>query len=245
MSNKWLKHCRSLQQKKYRKLHRHYLAEGAKIVAEVLQYAPATVEQLFCTEAFAEQHWQLLTKTDYTLAKADWLVKAGTLSSNTAAIAVAAIPELPELRLEKELVLALDDLSDPGNLGTILRLADWYGINKLICSPTTVDVYNPKVIAASMGSYLRVSCYYLELPQWLESLPNTVQKLGAFMQGETIHGLQVLVPAVLVIGNEANGIGRATAQAIATPVTIPRKGTAESLNAAMATAILLDNLIYR
>jgi TrmH family RNA methyltransferase len=134
----------------------------------------------------------------------------------------------------------LDDIRDPGNLGTILRIADWYGIRKLICSSSTADVYNPKVISASKGSFTRVEWYYCELNAYLKE--RSVPVYGAFLDGANVHTHGFEKSGYIVLGNEANGISFEVEQLVSQRITIPRFGGAESLNVGIATAIICDNL---
>ncbi len=179
------------------------------------------------------------------LVKAADLAEMGSYESNETALAVLAVPAPSPLRLLSEQpVLLLDDIRDPGNLGTILRTADWFGIRQIICSPETAELYNPKVIAASMGSFLRVNVHYTDLATVLVMHPERVS-YGAFLDGDDVHQTAFDRDAILVIGNEANGISAAVSQQIARRLTIPRYGAAESLNAGIATAIVLDNFVRR
>jgi TrmH family RNA methyltransferase len=145
---------------------------------------------------------------------------------------------------KQEYVLVLDDIRDPGNLGTIIRIADWYGITKIICSLTTTDWYNPKVIAASKGSFTRVRGYYVELDMYLEKVRTTEQGTriyGTFLEGKNIHQTTFAEAGYIVMGNESNGISPSVETFITQKITIPRFGGAESLNVGIAAAVVLDN----
>ncbi len=196
------------------------------------------------------------------------LIQAGTLQSNNAALAVFKMKENVLIYPEDEFVLFLDNLQDPGNLGTIIRLCDWYNIKKIVCTPNTVDFYNPKTIAATMGSFTRVQvCYCPAQPFFdaIETISNRgnshsgfpkIPIFGTFMEGENIHKIDFktdfttdneghlvdISSGVIVMGNEANGISDEVAQYVTRKITIPRFGNAESLNVGVATAIILDNL---
>jgi TrmH family RNA methyltransferase len=137
----------------------------------------------------------------------------------------------------------LDDVRDPGNLGTIIRTADWYGVTTIIASEETADTYNAKVIQSSMGSFTRVHMYYTNLENYLRQ--TTLPVLGAFLDGENVHSCAFGEGGILVIGNEANGISPAVENFVTQRITIPRIGGAESLNAAIATAVILDNIRRR
>jgi TrmH family RNA methyltransferase len=146
-----------------------------------------------------------------------------------------------------EFVLVLDDIRDPGNLGTILRIADWYGIKKVICSETTVDFYNPKVVSASMGSFTRILVYYSEISEYFENIEKNknTEIIGTFLNSENVHHFDFPSSGYIVLGNESNGIGSEVEKVITKKITIPRFGEAESLNVGIATAVVLDNLRRR
>ncbi|MBK0402934.1 RNA methyltransferase [Adhaeribacter sp. BT258] len=236
------KYINSLQIKKYRNLHQTFVVEGAKSVRELLA-SDLEIEKLFITEDFLEKHTGLLRKgLEYELVTENQLVQAGTYESNNAGLAIARMKRLPKLAIKPtDLVIALDDIRDPGNLGTIIRIADWYGINKIICSETCADFYNPKVIASTMGSFTRVAAYYVNLPDFLASLQPEFKIYGAAMEGENIHKLNLKPEGVLIMGNEANGLRPETRKYLTSLIKIPAFGKAESLNVATATAILVDN----
>ena len=245
LSKAIIKYINSLQIKKYRLIHQAFLVEGAKSVRELL-HSDFEVEKLFITEAFYQSNTQILDKgyTFEIITEAD-LIKAGTYATNNAALAIAKIkippPFIPE---QNPFIIALDDIRDPGNLGTIIRLADWYGIKNIICSQTCADFYNPKVIAATMGSFCRVSAIYVNLPEFLNQYANHFAVYGAALSGQNIHQLQLKPSGILVMGNEANGLSADVANKVKHLIKIPGFGQAESLNVATATAILVDNF-YR
>jgi TrmH family RNA methyltransferase len=134
----------------------------------------------------------------------------------------------------------LDDIRDPGNLGTIIRTADWYGIGKVVASPETADFYNPKVISATMGSFTRTEIYYTELTDFLSKAKHPVY--GAYLEGQNVHEVEFQPAGLILIGSESHGIAPGLRKFVSTEVTIPRFGKAESLNAAIATAVICDNL---
>ena len=241
ISQKWSKLIRSLQQKKYRKAEQLFFVEGEKSVLELL-HSFWKVRAVFGTEQFLQQYHALCAKADLVQQCTEHeLVQVGTFSSNNAALAVAEIPVSHAFKEQaEEWVLVLDQINDPGNLGTIIRIADWYGIRHILCSPDTVDLYNPKVIAAAKGSFLRVQMYYQELLPVLEQ--SSMPVYGAYLEGESVHQLKLSkAGGYLVMGNEANGISPALKSVISHPVTIPSFSDTESLNVGIATAILCDN----
>ena len=234
---------RSLHQKKYRQQEGLFLVEGAKSVQEVLA-SPFGVTMLLATDTFLAENNKLVSQQPCRVETAtpDELTRLGTLESNNAAIAVVKMrPNLAPTLLPNQWTLVLDDIRDPGNLGTILRIADWYGIDTILCSATTADVYNPKVISASKGSFTRINWWYGELEPVLKSAQMPI--LGAFLGGENVHKTNFGPGGgLIVLGNEANGIGPAVEALVTQRITIPRYGQAESLNVGIATAVILDNL---
>ena len=245
MLNKYQKLIKSLHQKKFRSEENLFLVEGGKSVLELLtaenNFNKIGIQALFYTEHFAQENQELLPmfnkQSSYNeLVTQTILQSVGTLQTNDSAIAIAKIPANFPLKVENEMVLALADIRDPGNLGTIIRVADWYGIRKLICSETTTDFYSPKVIAASMGSFLRIKPFYCDLAQYLDKQTD-MSIYGAFMEGKNIYEQR----GIIVIGNESNGIPDNLVPFIPNKITIPRFGEAESLNAGIATAIICDN----
>lgn len=234
---------RSLHQKKYRQQEGLFLVENAKSVQEVLA-SDFRVERLLCTETFYKENAPLADRQRCPVETAtpDELTRVGTLESNNAAIAVVRMrPTTAAPPPPTGWTLVLDDVRDPGNLGTILRIADWYGIDTVLCSETTADVYNPKVISASKGSFTRIRWWYGDVVGVLINAKSPV--LGAFLDGDDVHTMRLGPSAgYVVMGNEANGIGPALEPLVTQRITIPRYGAAESLNVGIATAVILDNL---
>lgn len=242
LSKAVIKYISSLQIKKYRTQHQAFVVEGAKSVLEVLK-SDFEIERLYVTPAFRARHSSFLeARLPFEEVGEEELARAGHFESNNAALAIVRMQRLPPPTVPPgTLSLALDDVRDPGNLGTILRIADWYGIRQIFCSASTADFYNPKVIAASMGSFCRVRAHYLDLPAFLASLDAAVPLYGASLQGQNIHRLQLRPAGILVMGNEARGISPEVEGLVRQSLHIPSFGQAESLNVAVATAILLDN----
>ena len=243
ISKNQLKLIHALEQKKQRKKHGLFLVQGEKNVAELVN-SDFTIKQIFATSAYINHNSALLSKQDLVRitveATEEELKKAGTLISNNSVLAVVECKEskVPTIR-GNELILVLDQVGDPGNLGTIIRVADWYGIEQIICSPDCADFYNPKVIAATMGSFARVSVSHSELPEYLAVQSKPIY--GAFLEGKNIHKTTLANSAFIVMGSESHGISAPVAQFISDKITIPAFGQAESLNVAMATGIILDN----
>ncbi|MFM8912539.1 MAG: TrmH family RNA methyltransferase [Flammeovirgaceae bacterium] len=230
-----------MQLKKYRKEEQCFVVEGAKSVSELLR-SDFEVLWLAGTVAFFDAHGPLLAKRKIEVVETNSseLAQVGTFQTNDGAIAIASMKPSVPLTVGDEFALLLDDIRDPGNLGTIVRTADWYGIKKIIASEETADFYNPKVIHATMGSFCRVQTYYTSLPLYL--VGTTLPVYGAFLDGADVHETKFSKSGLLVIGNEAQGISKEVEQRVTQRITIPKRGGAESLNASVATAIILDNV---
>lgn len=241
LSKNQIKYIQSLHQKKYRQQYGAFLVEGAKSVQEVI-LSDFQIEALITTEAFYKENTRLIDRQrkPVEIVSVAELERIGTLESNNAALAVVKTKEnVPLLAESGEMALILDDIRDPGNLGTILRIADWYGVRKILCSETTADVYNPKVISASKGSFTRVNWWYGDIVDFLnQSSVNTSVVYGAFLDGKDVHTLPFQDSGYLIMGNESNGIRPEVEQYVTQKVTIPKYGDAESLNVGIATAVL-------
>jgi RNA methyltransferase, TrmH family len=243
LSKNTVKFIKSLQQKKFRKQENAFFVEGYKNVTELL-LSDFTCTHLLFTEKYLAAQPGLVERFqgEKILTTPKALAGMGTFSSNEQALAVALIKAKEVLDVDPgELVLALDDIRDPGNLGTIIRIADWYGIKKMLLSPETADIYNPKVLHASMGSFSRMAFQYVELAFKLRDVG--VPLYGAFLEGKSIHDFEDIPEGgVLIMGNESHGIGQHLEALVSHKLTIPAFGGAESLNVGVATAVLCDNL---
>ena len=234
VSKNQIKLINSLQQKKYRKLHNLFIAEGKKVIQELID-ANFSLEHLFVTknDLFDKKHAA-------TLISDSELKKISALTSANDCLAVFKIKEYSSSS-NSGLELALDNIKDPGNMGTIIRLCDWFGISKIICTEETVDMYNPKVVQATMGSLARVQVEYTNLAAYLKA--TDLEIFGTFMDGENIYKKELPTSGILVMGNEANGISSEIEKLITQKIAIPRFGNlqqTESLNVATATAIFLS-----
>jgi TrmH family RNA methyltransferase len=238
LSKAKIKLIRSLQIKKYRQQEQLFVVEGAKSVAELLN-SDFTVELIAGTAGYLSTI-NAPSSILFEVPKKE-LESLGLFQSNESMLAVARMkPNVPLKPLRGEFILALDDIRDPGNLGTIIRTSDWYGIHKIIASGETADFYNAKVISATMGSFTRVSLFYTDLDAWLPSIQG--RRFGTYLDGQDVHQVDFAGGGVVVIGNEARGISEAVSGLITDRITIPRYGQAESLNAAIATAVICDNI---
>ena len=231
ISKNQIKNITRLKQKKYRQQEGLFIAEGRKVIEEFLNSTFKLVD-LFTTETFDVDQEVIISEND--------LKKISCLTTPNKALAVFKIPE--DLNLQSDgLILALDSVRDPGNLGTIIRLCDWFGVDQLVCSQETVDCYNPKVVQATMGSLTRVAIHYVDLEDYLQKADLPV--FGAFMEGKDVYKSKMPKAGVLVLGNEANGISKAIEACVTDKISIPRFGAlqaTESLNVATAGAILLS-----
>lgn len=230
-----IKHIVALQQKKYRQSEKLFIAEGQKVINELLQ-SQFKLQHLYATEEL----FPSINSDLQTLISDDQLKKISALSTQNNCLAIFAMPEEQPIDLSR-IVVALDNIRDPGNLGTIIRLCDWFGITQLLCSHGTVDLFNPKVVQATMGSLTRVQVNYVDLKKFLKH--QEVPVFGTFMDGENIYTQELPQNAIIVLGNEANGISAEIEDSINQKLAIPRFGdlqATESLNVASATAIILS-----
>ncbi len=233
LSKNQIKLINSLKQKKFRQEHQLFVAEGIKTITELLD------SQFELYHVYATESCNINATIKSIVTEAE-LSKISFLKTPNKALAVFKIPKTLQVDTNN-LVVALDDVRDPGNLGTIIRLCDWFGITDLVCSDETVDCYNPKVIQATMGSITRVNITYANLEVFLKT--EETQVFGAFMDGENVYKQELPKTGVLVLGNEANGISTSIEALVKNRIAIPRFGAlkaTESLNVATAGAILLS-----
>lgn len=234
------KFIKSLQVKKYRKQEQCFIVQGAKSVQELLASDFETISVIGTVEFLSAN--RVPGGIECIEASENELASLSEFQSNDSVIAIARLKENTPITIKRrEFALVLDDIRDPGNLGTIIRTADWFGINKIIASPETADFYNPKVISATMGSFTRVSIFYTELDQYLSK--TKFPCWGAFLGGKDVHQVDFNTGGLIVIGNESRGISPQVEEKITQKITIPRYGQAESLNAAIATAIICDVVV--
>ena len=233
LSKNHIKLITSLSQKKYRQKHKLFVVEGVKVVHEFLN-SSYELEIVFSTDTDFSSTNKFIEVTDQELKK------ISSLKNPNKVLAIFKIPNQIN-PIMGGLILALDSINDPGNLGTIIRLCDWFGIEQLVCSNETVDCFNSKVVQASMGSLTRVAVSYLDLKKYLQNA--SVPIFIADMDGLNVYKTKLPDSALLVLGNEANGISDEIKQLVTTKITIPRYGAfqqTESLNVATASAILLS-----
>src|SRR5690554_2614035 len=233
ISKEQIKYIRSLHRKKFRDVNQQFIIEGPKMIAEAILYAPGSLIQVFGTEAIQEK---LPEHVVFEEIDNKTLGQLSTLKHPQKQVAICSY--LPSKTTRSEFYIALDTIQDPGNLGTILRLASWFGVHDIIASKETVDCYNPKVVQASMGAIFNVNIEYLDLKEAFETTESPVY--GAILEGENIYQKDIQRKGILVMGNEGNGISDDLLSYITDPITIPKFGKGESLNVAMATSIFLS-----
>ena len=234
LSKNKIKWIRSLQLKKNRDELGLFIVEGEKMVQEAIENFSQQIDFLVVTKFSSiktdDVSFEMAIDTD------EELKSISTLKNPNKSLVVLKLPA--KRRIETSFRIALDGIQDPGNLGTILRLADWFDVKEIICSKETVDVYNPKVVQASMGAIFRIKVTYCDLEDYLKKSKETI--FGALLEGQNIYKKSVEPKGILVLGNEGNGISEKIIPLITEPITIPRFGQAESLNVSVATGILLS-----
>ena len=243
LSQAVIKHINSLKIKKYRHKYGEFIAEGEKIIAELIEEG-LILKQIYATTTtttvFSDKFQSLLIQDKMTVCTDAELNKITALQHHHQCLAVFALPDVALEPDNSNWLLALDDIQDPGNMGTIIRTCDWFGIKHIVCSEGCVDVYNPKVVQASMASIGRVKVIETNLADFFAGSNREVY--GAVLDGANYHTVDYSKPGILLIGNEGKGIEPELMQWVQNKLTIPRIGKAESLNAAIATALLLAQI---
>ena len=237
LSKNEVKYIQSLCHKKLRDEEGVFVAEGPKLVQEIIA-SDYEIVKGYATKEWIEknsEHSELVNE----IASHE-MEKISSLQTPNQVVVIAKQKVLKdEPLLTGNLTLVLDTLQDPGNMGTIIRIADWFGVKQIVASEHCVDLYNSKVVQATMGSILRVNVWYKNLAQWMPSI--LIPVYGALLDGESIYAIDAVSEAVLIVGNESKGISKELLPMISQPVTIPKIGDAESLNAAVATGIILSH----
>jgi len=233
---------KSLQNKKDRREHGLFLVEGYKSIVEYIN-SPYQIEAIYHTASFDPKVLKLSRKINlYAISDTD-IQKISSLKTPQDIAALVNIPTWPALdntQLKQKFSLVLDGIQDPGNLGTIIRIADWFDIKHIICSPDTVDAYNPKAVQASMGSLSRINVHYTDLEPFLSQI--NLPLFGAMLNGDNIYLTDFGNEGLILMGNEGNGLRPAIEKLISKAVTIPASGGAESLNVAIATALFCSEV---
>jgi RNA methyltransferase, TrmH family len=236
------KYIQSLGQKKARDEEGLFIAEGPRIIAELLAENRTPVREIYALQSWTDEHASITNGITITVITEDELGRISQLSTPNQVVALVEKGADPLLRPNGQVSLALDGIQDPGNLGTIIRIADWFGIDQIICSPDCADQYNPKVVQATMGSIARVQLQYTDLVSW-HSPYKGIPVYAAALNGKDIATVPAMMEGVIIIGNESKGIRPQVMELATDRITIPKKGKAESLNAAVATGIILAKLV--
>ena len=233
----------SLKQKKYRQRYSQFLVEGEKSVIELCQ-SDFLIHEILITQTVFDKIGNSLPASKVLIVNEKDMNQLSTLDTPAGIIAVSNFQEysLDNIIFKKRFVLLLDNINDPGNLGTIIRIADWYGIEGIVCSPTCVDQYNSKTILSSMGSFTRVKVVYESLLPIITRYQ--IPSYACVMQGESIQNITKPEEGIIIIGNESNGISKPIEDSASFKITIPKAGEAESLNAAIATAIVCHKFVF-
>jgi TrmH family RNA methyltransferase len=235
-----IKYIQSLAYKKFREEERSMVAEGVKTVNELLCDFPDQIQSLYATAEWISQNPNLPKRISCVEVQEHELEKISFLKQSNKVLAIVDIPQLL-FPSSSGIFLMLDQIQDPGNLGTIIRTADWFGVRGLICSSDTADAYAPKVVQSTMGSIFRMPILYTDLVEFLKN-KEELNTYAATLSGNSMVNINFKTPCCLIIGNESKGISPELLELSNHTVSIPKKGQAESLNAAIATAVLLSRI---
>jgi TrmH family RNA methyltransferase len=249
ISAKRIKQIKALSQKKNRRDSGFFVVEGDKAVNELLEQSDWEVSHIFAVDTWLDEN-SIPHDIPFDKVTAKELTRISSLTTPNRVLAIVKIPgrNITEVNPDGKLILLLDNIQDPGNLGTIIRTADWFGIENIVCSENTVELYNPKVIQSSMGSFLRVKLYYTSSEDFLSKLPKELPVLGALLKGENIYNSKLPDEGIIIIGNESKGISAKLINYITHKIYIPahcdanKKIQPESLNASVATGIILSHI---
>lgn len=246
ISKHQIKHVSSLKQTKFRKEFNEFVVEGEKIAEELLK-SDFKISSLFGLEDWLSEFESEIESNniDFYKVSPKELGRISSLKTPNKVLAVVKTPKvlLPQKNDFDDLILVLDKIQDPGNLGTIIRTADWFGVKHIVCSENCVDTYNPKVTQSTMGSFLRIKTHYTNLENFFKNeVPKEMNIYGALLEGENIYDHKFLGKGILIIGNESKGISDEIAKFVTHRISIPAhpNNSAESLNASVAAAILMN-----
>ena len=234
-----VKYIQTLGQKKFREEEGVFIAEGPKLVKELLQEVPNAIREIYAVKDWINENKEQLVATDVTTVEEFELEKISQLTTPNKVLAIVRQSDNGKPVVKGKIILALDNIQDPGNLGTIIRIADWFGVEQIVCSKDSADMYNSKVVQATMGSIARVKVFYTDLEEWLIEQKDT-RIYAAVLEGQDITAVKKITEGIILIGNESKGISETALKRANVKLTISRKGKAESLNAAVATGIILS-----
>ena len=241
LSKSKVKDIQSLAHKKFRDEMGLFLAEGPKIVSELLIEQKVQAETIYATPDWISANKALAGLAEIVEISDIQLSQISQLSTPNQVLGVFKKPIAKVPAIKGQIALALCSLQDPGNLGTIIRIADWFGVKEIVCSEDSADCFNPKVVQSTMGSIARVSISYTNLESWLSE--QKVKKYATILDGTDITRADKIKEGIIIIGNESKGIPASILSLVDEKISIPKKGDAESLNAAVATGIVLSHLI--
>lgn len=235
-----VKYIQSLAHKKFRDEENALVAEGVKMVDELLSDFPDQIKKIYATAEWLKNGREIPKGISCIEVEQFELDKLSFLKQSNQVLALVRLPDV-KIPSSIEVLLILDQIQDPGNLGAIIRTCDWFGISGIVCSPDTADAYSPKVVQSTMGSIFRIPVLYTDLVPYLEKM-NNMPVFGATLNGYSMEKIHFSKPCCLVIGNESKGISSSVLTTVSKTVSIPRRGGAESLNASVAAAILLSKI---
>ncbi len=242
LSKSQVKDIQSLAHKKSRDEEGLFIAEGPKIIEDFLWQGNIDIKQIYATKEWLDLNKKNTDSIETFELTEQELERISQLKTPNQVIAVIKkIETLNSFQVKNEITIVLDTIQDPGNLGTIIRIADWFGVKNIVCSPECADVYNPKVVQATMGSIARVAILYKELIPWLKE-QRDISIYAATLNGKSVNDLGKIKEGIIIIGNESKGIHATLLGMASDKISIPKIGKAESLNAAVATGILLSHL---
>lgn len=241
LSKKEIKDIQSLTHKKYRDESGLFVAEGTKIANELLQVRPGDIQAIYATTEWLKENKNLDDAVEIKILTEQELQKISHLQTPNGVLLVVKKSDTKVPILNNEFCLYLDAIQDPGNMGTIIRIADWFNINHIVCSNGCADMYNPKVVQSSMVSIARVNVYNDDNMQWLQK--QNISVYAAVLNGKSVYLCEKTSKGILLIGNESKGIRPELLNMSTDKITIPKKGEADSLNAAVATGIILSHLL--
>ena len=238
LSKQKIKDTQTLGQKKFRQQERLFIAEGPKLVKELLEADASMVKEVFALKEWITDNEKILVKTAVTEITETELERISQLTTPNKVLAVVhKFEEDIEIKTKGKITLALDCIQDPGNLGTIIRTADWFGVEQIVCSHDSAEVYNPKVVQATMGSIARVKVFYTDLNEWLAEQKG-IGIYATTLEGQDISTVKKIKEGIIIFGNESKGISADILKLATVKLTIPKKGKAESLNAAVAVGVV-------
>jgi RNA methyltransferase, TrmH family len=238
-----VKYIQSLGQKKFREEERLFIAEGPKLVGELLDNDTVSITEIFGLPEWVRANAKLCKRAVVAEVDSTDLEKISQLVTPNEVLAIVKQFSVPDtIETKGQIILSLDGIQDPGNMGTLIRIADWFDIKQLVCSQDCAEMYNPKVVQATMGSIARVAVHYIDMLQWLKTNPD-LKVYATTLEGEDVTSMSKIKEGVLLIGNESKGISAGVLELAKYKITIPKKGRAESLNAGVAAGVVLSHLV--